>query len=342
MNSWGKFHDIGVFPWRDGSCHIAHSHRLLSDDLNVGRFFVIIRYSFPPSEQYHHQLFYCSSGTNTQERGSWFPCDGFCVDYSGIEVFVKPTVTKFSQTLKKDTKLISKIKDCGIDVLQSTDFIQTGLLLRLGAPIFVLIARILGGGLWKHDKLKNILLKAADINSDPCPPHHTTVLTEIDPRTTTLNIHEMDPQTITAEMCNYTQYAVSINNVPQEYPHCNSFLEIPRVNLKQWIEGPVVVGEELTRRFTTLKQQTDTLYIGPVQGVIDHRAIPIEFVSSFDWRTQLGGYCLGVKDRCIKRIEKLIKKQRQQQSTAHATKQQKKAPPQPQKRVTRSSAKKLI
>jgi len=143
-------------------------------------------------------------------------------------------------------------------------------------------------------------------------------------------------------MCNYTQYAVSINNVPQEYPHCNSFLEIPRVNLKQWIEGPVVVGEELTRRFTTLKQQTDTLYIGPVQGVIDHRAIPIEFVSSFDWRTQLGGYCLGVKDRCIKRIEKLIKKQRQQQSTAHATKQQKKAPPQPQKRVTRSSAKKLI
>lgn len=334
MNSWGKFHDIGVFPWRDGLCQIAHSHRLLSDNLTLGRFFVIIRYSFPPSEQYYHQLFYCSSGSNTHERGSWFPCDGYCIDWTGEEVFVKLTSTHFSQNLKKDTKLISKIKGCGIDLLQTTDFIQTGLLLRLGAPIFVFITRILGGGLWKHDKLKNILLKAVGIDTDPCPPDHTTVLTEIDPQTTALKIHEMDPQTITLEMCNYTQYAVSINNVPQEYPYCNPFLETPRVNLKKWIEGPVVVGEEITRKFTKLKEETETLYIGPIQGVINHRAIPIEFVSSFDWRMQPAWHTKGVKQRCIKRLEECIKKQ-------SAQKVVKKAPqPPPQKRVTRSATKK--
>jgi hypothetical protein len=316
---WGGFQEMGEFVWEGQKCRVAHSKKILTDRDEKGeRYFMIVKYSidlptgessvsYQPSK---YQLFYRTSGSNTHQKGTWFPCDGLCIDQAdGIEKYVKVHHTLFAASLKKNETLIHKIQRLRIPGLESLESIQGGLLLRLGAPIFVFLSRILGGGLWRDEDLKMILLEAAGVTTDPCSKSYRTPLRQILQNTEGIRIHKMDPRNETQEMCDFTRYAVSINNVPEEYSFhkfCpNPLVSFPKVDLKKWIEGPVVFEEEsyfaknLRLKFKSLpeKKTKTELYVGPIPGILDHRAIPMVFVTSFYWRTMDVGFIEGIKKR---------------------------------------------
>jgi hypothetical protein len=326
---WGGFQEMGEFVWKNGEVQegqkfrIAHSKKILTDRDEKGeRYFMIVRYSLLSSlssQPSKYQLFYRTSGSNTHQKGTWFPCDGLCIDQAdGIEKYVKVHHTLFAASLKKNETLIHKIRRLQIPGLDSLESIQGGLLLRLGAPIFVFLSRILGGGLWRDEDLKTILLEAAGITTDPCSKSYRTPLRQVLQNTDGIKIHKMDPDNETQEMCDFTRYAVSINNVPEEYSYhkfCpNPLISFPPVDLKKWIEGPVVFEEEsyfvknLRLKFKSLseKKTKTELYVGPIPGILGHRAIPMVFVTSFYWRTMDVGFIEGIKKRTeamyIKRV----------------------------------------
>ena len=327
---WGGFQEMGEFVWNNGEFQgggqkfrVAHSKKILTDRDEKGeRYFMIVRYSLLSSlssQPSKYQLFYRTSGSNTHQKGTWFPCDGLCIDQAdGIEKYVKVHHTLFAASLKKNDALIDKIRRLGIPGLESLESIKDGLLLRLGAPIFVFLSRILGGGLWRDENLKNILLEAAGVTKDPCLKSYRAPLKQVLQNTQGIRIHKMDPRNETQEMCDFTRYAVSINNVPEEYSFhkfCpNPLISFPPVDLKKWIEGPVVFEEEsyfvknLRLKFKMLpeKKSKTELYVGPIPGILDHRAIPMVFVTSFYWRTMDGGFIEGIKKRTeamyIKRV----------------------------------------
>ena len=329
---------MGEFVWNNGEVQegqkfrIAHSKKILTDRDEKGeRYFMIVRYSLL-SQPSKYQLFYRTSGSNTHQKGTWFPCDGLCIDQAdGIEKYVKVHHTLFAASLKKNETLIHKIRRLQIPGLDSLESIQGGLLLRLGAPIFVFLSRILGGGLWRDEDLKTILLEAAGITTDPCSKSYRTPLRQVLQNTEGIRIHKMDPRNETQEMCDFTRYAVSINNVPEEYSYhkfCpNPLISFPPVDLKKWIEGPVVFEEEsyflknLRLKFKSLpeKKTKTELYVGPIPGILGHRAIPMVFVTSFYWRTMDEGFIEGIKKRTeamyIKRVmeEQKVPVQKQKQ-----------------------------
>lgn len=316
---WGGFVDMGEFPWKeDKLCQVAHSKNLLADhivdnqdkhDQSKGRLFVIVRYSFTGEDRKFYQLFYRSSGSNTHAK-TWFPCDGLAVDNDGDELFVKVSHTKFVDKLKKKTSLIQYIQSLGIPELASPEDIKLKLLLRLGAPIFILLSFVLGGGLWsaRDTRLKHKLLEEAGVSTEEKQSKSTLASLNASRPPESIKIRQLSLDKTTEEMCKYVQDAVSINNVPEEYKGYTTALAIPRVNLKTWIEGPVEIGMDNPALVRFKLNVMETLYMDPIPGIFPYRTIPAEFITSFEWRLTPAEITRHKKERLRQKILAAAKK----------------------------------
>jgi hypothetical protein len=199
---------------------IYYQENALTDDLTIGRKFIIIKYS-----NSSYQLFYQTSGTNTHISGTWFPCDGFLLDYDGDETFEKLYRTKFSQSLKKDHHLFKLILKLNIDKMDNETEIWRALLGRFGTLQFLYISYLLGNGIWLNDDFTNIIIQ------------HFQFPKKISENHLKLNIKQI--QNI-EELNRYTAHAISTNYCKNEYDdNINHF-----VDYNHWYDDFIDIATE--------------------------------------------------------------------------------------------------
>jgi len=143
------------------------------------RYFGIISYTLKDDKTRRFQLFYRSSGANSI-GGTWFPIDGYLMpfDTKPESYFSKVNKTKFASQFRKEpyeprvSTLFHEIQQLGISGMRTEKDIKEKLFLRFGAPVFILISSLLGGGLWAlYPELGHIIFQFLGIEHTISPKH---------------------------------------------------------------------------------------------------------------------------------------------------------------------------
>lgn len=201
------------------------------------RYFGIISYTLKDDKTQRFQLFYRSSGANSI-GGTWFPTDGYLMpfDTKPESYFSKINKTKFASQFKKEpypsrvSDLFRNIAQLHISGLQTEKDMKEKLFLRFGAPVFILISSLLGGGLWRlYPELGHIIYRFLGIEHTISPEHPPY---DISGHTIK---HLVDEKTLNM----YCSDAISVNHLKEEYDDdtINAW-----VDYREWYTKEIPIG----------------------------------------------------------------------------------------------------
>lgn len=212
------------------------------------RYFGVVSYTMKDDKTQRFQLFYRSSGVNSI-GGTWFPTDGYLMpfDTKPESYFSKINKTKFASQFKKEpypphvSALFHDIGRLDISGLRTEKDMKEKLFLRFGAPVFILISSLLGGGLWHlYPELGHIIYRFIGIEDTMSPVHPP-----YDTSGHTIR-HLVDEKTLNM----YCRDAISVNHLKEEYDDetINAWVDYGEWYIK---EIPVGVSSQMNK---TLKR----------------------------------------------------------------------------------------
>jgi hypothetical protein len=253
--NWGGFFKIHT---THPSLSVFISRNILTETpQHVGRQFAIVKY-YTGRQTPCFQLFYRSSGANSNAPHVWFPCDGLVLNYAEGLVYAKLTHTLFSKHIKQDTKFLDTLARLNINGMNTRKKIVDGAFMRFGTPLFMFISYLLGGEFWRHNELRLFLGQYIDFDMS------------LYRYTYDLQRHNIIPIESTYEDVNrFTQFAVSINYIFEQYT-----FRFPQLFDYTYIyENKIPVGQDLKY------YSQCSLYLFIVHN--DYRYIPIETL--YNW-----------------------------------------------------------
>jgi hypothetical protein len=209
------------FPKLFGDIKTSRESLSETSDLSVGRCFIIVQYN-----ESCHQLFYRSSGHNTHYPQTWFPTNGYLLDYMDGGYYDKLSNTKFTKRITKDEGLHKQILELKRPFLNSIEAINSTVLYRFGTRQFMYISYLLGGSLWQDVELTAILSQHFQL-----PMNHPQQQYQ-------LPIPPRQIQNIYQDVNWFAKDAISTNYCKEEYDSVNDY-----VNYHDWYTKLYTIGE---------------------------------------------------------------------------------------------------
>lgn len=188
---------------------VSLSKRILTEiPQDIGRQFVVVKYCFQQGEASRYQLFYRSSGANSQTPHVWFPCDGLVLNYNQGLIYAKLTETKFNKKLRSQESFLKKMAHLGLKGMETPEKVMEGAVGRFGTPFFVYISYLLGGdGFWTNEDVRQLL--GTYVKMDLSMPRQEY----------SLDRHIVRPIVSYEDVNTFARFAVSINYLLDEYDH---------------------------------------------------------------------------------------------------------------------------